>query len=134
MKYELRRPCSNCPFRSDIEPYLTKARVCAIDRALVRGTFSCHKTNKFTDEGVVETGDSQHCAGALILLEKLHRPSQMMRIAERLGMYSHTALDMNAPVYSTFTEMQNAQQRGTKRRRRKDREAPSARSARRNTG
>lgn len=57
------------------------------------------------------TGDEQHCAGALILLEKLDRPSQMMRISERIGMYDRRKLDMDAPVFDTFRKMITAQSR-----------------------
>jgi hypothetical protein len=41
---------------------------------------------------------SPHCAGALIFLEKLDSPHQMMRICERIGYYDRTKLDMTAPV------------------------------------
>ena len=53
----------------------------------------------------VETARTQHCAGALILLEKLHHPSQLMRIFERLDGYDRSKLDMAAPVYDTFAAM-----------------------------
>jgi len=52
-----------------------------------------------------------HCAGALILLEKLEQPSQMMRIAERLRMYDARQLDMDAPVFESFEDMVKAQTR-----------------------
>jgi len=58
---------------------------------------------------MAETEESQHCAGALILMEKMKRPSQMMRIVERLGMYDATKLQMDAPVFSSFEEMAEAQ-------------------------
>lgn len=107
MRYTLPRPCKNCPFRSDIKGYLTKARVREIIDAITRqqATFSCHKTNEHeeTDEGwteTVETEKSQHCAGALIFLERLERPNQMMRICERIGLYDRRKLDMDSPVHS----------------------------------
>jgi hypothetical protein len=34
----------------------------------------------------------------LIYLEKRQQPHQMMRIAERLGLYDYRQLDMQAPV------------------------------------
>jgi hypothetical protein len=42
-------------------------------------------------------------------MEKEGRSSQMMRIAERLGMYDHTKLDMDAPIYDSFDDMIDAQ-------------------------
>ena len=107
MKYTLPRPCKNCPFRSDIKGYLTKARVRQIIDGITRqqSTFSCHKTNEFEtgDDGwteTVETANSHHCAGALIFLERLDQPNQMMRIAERIGLYNRRKLDMDSPVHT----------------------------------
>ena len=61
-------------------------------------------------------GGEAHCAGALILLEKLNLPSQMMRIAERLGMYDRRKLDMLAPVFDSFVAMIKAQPSRGRRR------------------
>lgn len=108
--YSMMKPCPQCPFRSDIRPYLTESRVREIERALERSEFSCHKTTSFDDDGEhTPTPDEAHCAGALILMEKEGRSSQMMRVAERLGLYDHTKLDMSAPVYDTFDDMADAQ-------------------------
>ena len=112
MKYDLTRPCKECPFRTDIRAYLTPARVREICDSLIarQQTFSCHKTNNFGEDGDgVETHNSQHCAGALIFLEKLNRPNQMMRIAERMRMYDRTKLHMDAPVFDTPAQMSAAQ-------------------------
>ena len=46
-----------------------------------------------------ETEDSQHCGGAMILLEKIDRPNQMMRIMERIGGYDRRKLKMDADVF-----------------------------------
>lgn len=102
MKFELRKPCANCPFRTDIEFYLGESRAKEIADGITKKgqTFTCHKTLDYDGEGNTVVGSkSQHCAGALIMLEKTERPNQMMRIAERLGLYDHTKLDMNSPVF-----------------------------------
>lgn len=110
MTYDLHKPCGNCPFRNDRAGYLNPARVTEIGEALVRSEFPCHKTTVSTDDGQsAVTPESKHCAGALILLEKTNRPSQMMRISERFGMYDRRKLDMDAPVFDSFAEMRNAQ-------------------------
>lgn len=115
--YGLVRPCAKCPFRNDITPYLTKGRVREIERSLVRAEFSCHETTYKTggeqteDGDYVRSGQEVHCAGALILLEKLERPSQMMRIAERLRMYDRSKLNMEAPVFDSFKDMIRVQER-----------------------
>jgi hypothetical protein len=113
MNFKLRKPCKDCPFRTDIEPFLTSGRADEIFNAITefQGTFACHKTTLDDDDGETYVGpDSEHCAGALILLEKLDQPNQMMRIAERIGMYDRRKLDMDAPVFDTgedFIEAQN---------------------------
>jgi hypothetical protein len=101
MKFDLVAPCKDCPFRTDVQLFLHPERAEEICDALERGlTFSCHKTNDFDEEGeTTETADSQHCAGALIMLEKMEMPNQMMRIAERLHMYDASKLRMDSPVY-----------------------------------
>ncbi len=120
--YGLTTPCPKCPFRNDIPPFLLPPRVQEIKRSLVRAEFPCHNTIEHDEEGgYVRSGDEMHCAGALILMEKEGQSSQMMRIAERLGMYDRTKLDMAAPVYDSFSEMYDASveaERGTKRKKR----------------
>lgn len=93
MKYTMKTPCKECPF--------TMSRSAFSDRRLkefASGTFPCHKTAELDEEGYQATDKSVHCAGALIFLEKRNSPNQMMRIAERLGMYNHKELDMEAKV------------------------------------
>jgi hypothetical protein len=118
--YGMTTPCAKCPFRNDIRPYLTSDRVREIEHSLLRAEFPCHTTTEHDDEGeCVPTGNEIHCAGALILMEKEQRSGQMMRIAERLGMYDPTKLDMGAPVYNSFKEMANAQDARSRRRARR---------------
>jgi hypothetical protein len=100
VKYDLRRPCPECPFLrgSPLNRTLDPERI----REFAEGEFSCHKTATLREvNGCQEykpNADSSHCAGALIALEKAGRPHQMMRIAERLGFYDHTKLDMDSDV------------------------------------
>ncbi len=111
--YEMTSPCPKCPFRTDVTPYLRKERIDDIERSLVNAEFPCHLTTTVDedddDDFYIPTGDEIHCAGALILLEKLGRPSQMMRISERLGFYDRRKLDMKAPVFDSFRAMKRAQ-------------------------
>jgi hypothetical protein len=102
MNFDLTAPCKDCPFRTDITFYLDTERVEGICDSLTEGaTFSCHKTNSFDDDNgeAIETKKTQHCAGALIMLEKMEQPNQMMRIMERVGEYDRTKLKMDAPVF-----------------------------------
>jgi hypothetical protein len=108
MRFDLKKPCHNCPFRTDVLPFLHTARVEELCEAIITKdkTFQCHKTITRDDEGRARSTDKdQHCAGALIMLEKMDRPNQMMRIAYRLGIYDKRKLHMRAPVYDQATDM-----------------------------
>lgn len=104
MKYNLTQPCELCPFRNDDGNLSVHPRRL---QEMASGEFCCHKTGRVNDEsGDIEPNEnSQHCAGLLIMLEKMNQPHQMMRICERLGFYDHTKLKMNAPVFSSFAEV-----------------------------
>ena len=121
--YSITTPCPKCPFRTDVKPYLTRPRAQEIARALERSEFPCHLTTDHDalsgDEGdqLRNTTNEIHCAGALIVLEKMEQPSQMMRICERLGIYDPRKLDMSAPVFESLDDMIEAQPRGRGRRR-----------------
>lgn len=118
-QFRLTRPCESCPFRTDKPFYLAPGRAREIADALEDDqTFHCHKTidygreddvdDEWDDDGEdrlrVPGEQEAHCAGALIVLEKMDRPNQMMRIFERIGGYDRTKLDMNAPVPDTLDE------------------------------
>lgn len=101
MNFNLKTPCSSCPFRTNVEPYLTKARAKEISQLLLDDqSFICHKTIGKKEE---------HCAGAMIILEKLDKPNQMMRISERFRYYNRNELDMLEPVFDNFKQFINAQ-------------------------
>lgn len=109
MNYDLKKPCPKCPFRTDIRPYLTPGRVEEFGQA----EFACHCTTETVEDDHgnsdrVATDKSQHCAGMLIMLEKMQQPHQMMRICGRLGLYDPTALDMDAPVFDELDDMVEA--------------------------
>jgi hypothetical protein len=121
MKFELRTPCPKCPFRRDVKPYLRRDRAQEIADSLTRQqqTFPCHLTVEYGDDGEEIYGThEQHCAGALIILEAMNRPNQMMRIAERMGVYDRRKLATDAPVFRTMREFVAAQRSKTSRQRR----------------
>lgn len=96
MNYHRTTPCPDCPFLEGTEDAYTDKRL----RQFASGEFPCHKTARLDEDAgqFVATSSSQHCAGALIFLEKRNQSHQMMRINERLGFYDRTRLDMEAPV------------------------------------
>lgn len=58
----MKKPCANCPFRSDVKPFLHPARAVEIANA---DSFVCHKTlGPADDEGDgTIVSSSQECAG-----------------------------------------------------------------------
>jgi hypothetical protein len=99
MRYTMTTPCDQCPFLKSMKRGFTLRRL----QEFAAGPFPCHRTaSEVEDEdGGSEfhaNQDSQHCAGALIFNEKRGQSNQMMRIAERIGLYDHTKLNMDAAV------------------------------------
>ncbi|RST57658.1 hypothetical protein D5F11_021600 [Siminovitchia terrae] len=99
MKFDLKTPCKDCPFikGSSTNKTLAEDRIEGIVDDIRAGmTFTCHKTLQ------KHTSEQQHCAGALIFLEKENKPNQMMKIAERLGLYDHRKLKMNVEIIDEY--------------------------------
>lgn len=100
MKYTLSSPCDQCPFLARMAHGFSIERL----EQFARGEFHCHKTGEFTEPNIDGGSEARplpeslHCAGALIYLERQGRSHQMMRIAERLGLYDRSKLNMDAPV------------------------------------
>lgn len=95
MKFDMTKPCKDCPFivGSSTNTTLVEGRLDGIVEDIEKGyTFTCHKTLELPSR------EQQHCAGALIYLEKQDRPNQLMRIAERFGDYDRRKLDMTANI------------------------------------
>ena len=105
MKLEMTSPCGSCPFKKDVNLCLTKKRAREIVSGIVDQdkTFKCHKTIGLAED------KAQHCAGALIMLEKIERPNQLMRIYERIGCYDRSKLNMKAEVFDSFKDFISAQ-------------------------
>lgn len=109
MKYNLTKPCAECPFL--IENNFTFVSLLGHSS----GEFPCHKACKNdedTGEYVPRNDKTPHCAGALIFLEKQDRPHQMMRICERLGLYDRTKLDMTANVGTKASDYRRPSKHG----------------------
>ncbi|SDM67157.1 hypothetical protein SAMN05421823_11916 [Catalinimonas alkaloidigena] len=98
--FSLKRPCADCPFRSDVAFYLHAKRRAEIARQLRAGEkFACHKTVTYTASGNAVAGPtSKMCAGAMIALERTTGPNLFMLYGQMLGFYDSSRLDWNAPV------------------------------------
>lgn len=108
MRFDLRRPCPQCPFRTDLDFHLRPGRVEDILRGIIEdhASFPCHKTLDYGDEesliqGQWHTEKTQQCAGAMIFLLKYASPNLPMRVASIVGWLDLDALDLDAPVFDT---------------------------------
>jgi uncharacterized protein (DUF1778 family) len=101
--FNLKRPCTKCPFRTDVKPFIRTDRAEEIANSLARDNwFQCHETIEHNDEGGYKRSKGeQHCAGAAITLLKMGRPNQLMRIGMRTG-WNPDTMDMTAPVYKSL--------------------------------
>lgn len=120
MSAYMTKPCPECPFlRSRGAVRLTRGRIVEITGNMLSrggGEFHCHKT---TLQGGVPAGQERHCAGALIFAEKNGNATQMMRIAERLGMYDPRKLVGYENVFDDDAEMLRTAIDGQRLRRRR---------------
>lgn len=109
MNFNLSGTCANCPFRTDVAAnygWLGQERAAEIAESLSEWAFPCHKTTSHDDYDEEygyhpNSGKEQACYGALVVLEnegKLFQ-NQMMRIAQRLGLFkSYDRLNLNLPI------------------------------------
>lgn len=105
MKYTRYVPCDKCPFRRGAS-YLTAAR--AREIATTNGEFPCHETVDYDagDGSGVTRANSQVCAGFVAFNLKSGCPSQMIRIAGRLGMFDADKFkDAEADVFDSVAAM-----------------------------
>jgi hypothetical protein len=108
MKFSLKKPCPNCPFRRDRPPPIMNARVADIVRAVFNedAVFICHQTNRFDEAGdLADSDDVQFCAGVMIMLARQGRSHAVLDEARAGGAYDPTRLDLAAPVFESPDEM-----------------------------
>lgn len=107
MKFNLKAPCADCPFRSDIAFYLTKDRRIEIANDLQHDkTFACHKTVNYErwgedpDVPYTQQGEESHCYGALVALHKSAdvRSNFLLRLAIHFGWLKVNDIDITLPV------------------------------------
>lgn len=107
MRFDLKTPCKNCPFRTDA----TAIRFSGIERAeeiensAYRHGFPCHLSADYTgdddeDGGYVFGDTTQHCAGALMMFAR-HGDGTIpfMRLPDSEQSDIIERLDWKAPVF-----------------------------------
>jgi hypothetical protein len=95
MTFGMTRPCVECPFLTNNNLYLHTRRAEEIAQALEHSTFACHMT--------LQQVPQQHCAGALVIMARANTWGDMQQIAERIGLFDSTKLDLAANVFESFT-------------------------------
>lgn len=108
MRFDLVRPCPNCPFRRDcLKEWLGEARATEIADSVLDEdrTFACHETTQFSDDDgeYAPHEDEQHCVGAIMLVEQTGAANAMIQIAERLGLlhFGRFAANIASQVFAT---------------------------------
>lgn len=102
MRFNLTKPCSNCPFLKidKTKGWLRENRIIQITEDILYNnkTFTCHKTLSKPER------EQSHCYGALVMIDNYEADNNMLRIAGRLGLYDgQPAIDEN--VFKTVDDM-----------------------------
>lgn len=102
MRFDLKRPCKACPFRTDRPGYLDPERAAEIATSLMDDDYSwfgCHETTIADDNGDLHCGDeTQHCQGALQFLLGTTGLNIASRIAVLTGELKLDEVDRSVPV------------------------------------
>jgi hypothetical protein len=97
--FALSRPCGNCPFLKEGAIDLAPGRLESIVEEIVNddlSTFHCHKTVYRPSTARRPKAERSMCAGAMIYLEKVNRPTVGMRLGHLCGAYDAEAMQANA--------------------------------------
>lgn len=96
MKFNLKKPCAECPFHLDNAKSYGPKRLAQFAET---GCFPCHKTATLRRGSYHATVKSSVCAGMLIYNEKRGLDPVGMQLAERLLNWKRDELDLSAPVF-----------------------------------
>lgn len=114
MKFDLKTPCKNCPFRNDATRivFAARARAEEIEESAYRNGFPCHLSAELHEDEEGESDEyyagsnSQHCVGYIIMQIKengglvwpgINNSEALLR---RLSM----RVDLDAPVFENSEE------------------------------
>lgn len=121
--FRLKKVCSNCPFRKDIDFHgLSEERVNDLRSRLNNGeVFHCHKTldySKLDEDDPDKTDDddmssavvpqTQFCAGARATMELGGSPNVLLDLGKLLGIKTDGFDAQSQPVYSSINEWADA--------------------------
>ncbi len=128
MRFDLKTPCKNCPFRSDETRirFSCRERAEEIEESAYRNGFPCHLSAHDTTEdnpddengGYVATENSQHCIGFIIMQIKETgggSPWPGIRNDEELLERLEAQVDMRAPVFESAEDFFKANKQRARR-------------------
>ncbi|WP_372493301.1 DUF6283 family protein [Gordonia alkaliphila] len=98
--FSLRRPCGNCPFRTDVEFPLTRAASIA-DELRKKNVFLCHKTVDYSGDDGGNQDRARMCAGARATAANDGIIVAAEQVATRLGLPVPDT-DPDLPVYDSL--------------------------------
>jgi hypothetical protein len=106
VKFDLKTPCKNCPFRTDATAirFSCRERAEEIEESAYRHGFPCHlsaELNEDDENGGYEFGaNTQHCAGALLMyLKGDDQNIPFERLSSRRQDEIAGRMDFDAPVF-----------------------------------
>lgn len=103
--FDLKKPCRNCPFKKGQGELFNLG----VERCLEifnAPSFQCHKTidyDRWESERGRQGDKPQQCVGVMSLLHRANLPSNIMRVAERIGHTDFSTLD-HSQVYDNIAE------------------------------
>lgn len=101
-RYMARKACSACPFRTDRPFHLSPERAREFAQQVDDGTFDCHQTVTFDDDGdQVRNANTQTCVGGRVML--LPGRSRLEGFAEWSGVLRHEP-HPDQPVFASIEE------------------------------
>lgn len=117
MRFDLKTPCKNCPFRTDETAirFACRERAEEIEESAYRNGFPCHLSANVDDDdedGGYEfkrDGNTQHCVGALIMyLNEGEASTPGTGNDENLFERLSERLDWEAPVFESIEDFLSA--------------------------
>ena len=106
-KYDMTKPCTHCPFRTDGTAirFRGRERAAEIEESAYRYGFPCHVTGQQDgdgDSGITFGEDSQHCAGYIIMrIKQSDTAWPGIDNDENLIAALEARIDWGAPVFAS---------------------------------
>jgi hypothetical protein len=98
VKFEIKRPCPECPFRRDCSPFLRRAGEIRDQMRDDHYWFACHQTTGAKGGKRIKPAEQSHCAGLMKVLWKERRPNVAMRLAILFKLVTIEQLEERRPA------------------------------------